>query len=64
MQEPELYLDFDQDRNEWQVWFPHPLGGREVLGTFDTEAEAREFYNEQYDSALDYLANEENGEEE
>lgn len=39
------------DDGTWLVWFPHPLGGHEVIGQFDTEAEARAFWQEQIDSA-------------
>ena len=47
----ELYCTYDEDRNEWLVWFPHPLGGMHVLETFDNEADARAFWQEQIDSA-------------
>ena len=47
----ELHCTQDEDTGEWLVWFPHPLGGMDVLGTFDREAEAREFWQEQMDSA-------------
>ena len=47
----ELYCTFDEDRNEWLVWFPHPLGGMNVLETFDNETDARAFWQEQIDSA-------------
>ena len=57
-QEPEmpdeivqLHCTYDADANEWLVWFPHPLGGMDVLGTFDNEVEARAFWQEQMDSA-------------
>lgn len=56
MAEPvELYCTQDEDTSEWLVWFPHPLGGMKVLGTFNNEAEARAFWQEQIDSA-DYDA--------
>jgi hypothetical protein len=52
MNEPvELHCTQDQDTSEWLVWFPHPLGGMNVLGTFDKETEARDFWQEQMDSA-------------
>jgi hypothetical protein len=52
MSEPvELYCTYDRDRDEWIVWFPHPLGGMDVLETFDNEEEARAFWQEQLDSA-------------
>jgi hypothetical protein len=46
-----LYCTQDADTGEWLVWFPHPLGGMEVLGTFDNETDARQFWQEQMDSA-------------
>lgn len=56
MREPvELHCTQDEDTKEWLVWFPHPLGGMYVLETFDNEAEARVYYQEQIDSA-DYDA--------
>lgn len=56
MNEPvELFCTFDEDRNEWHVWFPHPLGGMNVLETFDNEIEARAFWQDQLDNA-DYDA--------
>lgn len=47
----ELYCTYDEDRNEWLVWFPHPLGGMNVLDSFDNETDARAFWQEQIDSA-------------
>jgi hypothetical protein len=47
----ELYCTYDTDSEVWFVWFPHPLGGMEVLGEFDSETEARSFWQEQIDSA-------------
>ena len=46
----ELYCEQD-DNGEWIVWFPHPLGGMSVLESFDTEAAARAFWQEQIDDA-------------
>ena len=46
----ELYCTQDDD-GTWLVWFPHPLGGMNVLETFDNETEARAFWQEQIDSA-------------
>ena len=52
MSEPvELNLTYDEDRDQWLVWYPHPMGGMEVLGTFDSEAEAQEFWDDQMDGA-------------
>jgi len=39
------------DDGTWLVWFPHPLGGMNVLETFNNETEAREFWQQQMDSA-------------
>jgi hypothetical protein len=47
----ELYCTYDEDSNEWLVWFPYPLGGMNVLETFDNETEARAFWQEQIDSS-------------
>ncbi len=56
MAEPvELHCTYDECRDEWIVWFPHPLGGMKVLESFETEEEAQEFWQEQLDSA-DYDA--------
>jgi hypothetical protein len=52
MTEPvELHCTQDEDTGEWLVSFPHPLGGMNVLGMFDNETEARQFWQEQMDSA-------------
>ena len=52
MTEPvELHCTQDEDTGEWLVWFPHPLGGMDVLGTFDNQTEAQAFWQEQMDSA-------------
>lgn len=50
----ELFCTPDDD-GTWLVWFPHPLGGIHVLETFNTEAEARAFWQDQVDNA-DYSA--------
>lgn len=47
----ELYCTYDEDREEWLVWFPHPLGGMNVLETFDNEQDARAFWQDQIDNA-------------
>jgi hypothetical protein len=54
----ELHCTYDSDDCLWLVWFPHPLGGMNVLKTFENESDAREFYQEQMDSA-DYDENSE-----
>lgn len=52
MTEPvELHCTQDEESGQWLVWFPHPLGGMNVLDIFDSEAEARSFWQEQIDSA-------------
>lgn len=47
----ELHCTQDQDTGEWLVWFPNPLGGMNVLDSFDNEADARQFWQKQIDSA-------------
>ena len=47
----ELHCTQDEDTGKWVVWFPHPRGGMYVLDTFDSEAEARDFWQQQIDSA-------------
>jgi hypothetical protein len=47
----ELYCTQDEDSSKWLVWFPHPLGGMNVLETFDNEKDARAFWQEQIGSA-------------
>jgi hypothetical protein len=47
----ELYCTQDDDTGEWHVWFPHPLGGMNILESFDNESDARAFWQEQIDSA-------------
>lgn len=51
----ELYCTYDECTEKWIVWFPHPLGGMDVLDSFDTETEALAFWQEQMDGA-DYSA--------
>ena len=48
-----LYCTYDEDRDEWLVWFPHPLGGMDVLDSFENEEDASAFWKEQMDSADD-----------
>ena len=45
----ELYCT--QDGDQWLVWFPHPLGGMNVLETFNNETQARAFWQDQLDSS-------------
>ena len=47
----ELYCTYDEDRQLWLVWFPHPLGGMNVLDSFPLETDARKFWQDQIDSA-------------
>jgi hypothetical protein len=47
----ELHCTRDDGTGEWLVWFPHPLGGMNVIETFNNETEAREFWQQQMDSA-------------
>jgi hypothetical protein len=49
--EIELYCTQDECSKEWLVWFPHPLGGMNVLESFDNEADARAFWQDQIDNA-------------
>jgi hypothetical protein len=52
MDEPvELYCTLDEDTGRWLVWFPHPLGGMNVLESFNYESDARAFWQQQIDSA-------------
>jgi hypothetical protein len=46
----ELYCT-QNEKSQWLVWFPRLLGGMNVLETFDNEAEARVYWQEQLDSA-------------
>jgi hypothetical protein len=46
----ELYCTQDDD-GTWLVWFPRPLGGMYVLETFNNETAARQFWQDQIDSA-------------
>lgn len=48
----DLYCTYDEDAQEWLVWFQQPvLGGMHVLESFNNEADARAFWQEQIDSA-------------
>jgi len=52
MDEPvKLYCTQDPETKEWLVWFPHPLGGMNVLETFTDAEEAHRFWADQMDSA-------------
>jgi hypothetical protein len=52
----ELHCTYDSDDGMWLVWFPHPLGGMNVLESFDNEQDARRYWQDQIDSA-DYSEN-------
>jgi hypothetical protein len=47
----ELHCTQDDNTGEWLVWFSHPLGGMNVIETFNNETEAQEFWQQQIDSA-------------
>lgn len=47
----ELYCTYDEDHESWIVWFPHPLGGMNILESFKNEADARAFWQDQIDGA-------------
>ena len=50
MEEPvELYCTQD-DTGTWLVWFSHPLGGMNVLETFNKAADALAFWQDQIDN--------------
>ena len=42
----ELYCTQNEE-GQWLVWFPHPMGGMNVLESFDNETDARIFWQEQ-----------------
>jgi len=46
----ELYCT-QNDEGQWLVWFPHPLGGMDVLESFDNESDAKIFYQQQLNDA-------------
>jgi hypothetical protein len=51
VEEPvELHCTQD-DTGTWLVWFPHPLGGMNVISTFADAGEAHRFWADQMDSA-------------
>lgn len=47
----ELFVTKDFDGDCWDVWFPSPLGGRQVLESFATKSEADAFADDQRRSA-------------
>lgn len=51
----ELYCTYDECRKVWHVWYPSPLGGMDLLESFTDEADAKQFMQDQIDSA-DYDA--------
>lgn len=46
-----LHCTQDEETGEWYVWFPHPLGGMNVLETFENQDDAQKFYQEQIDNS-------------
>ena len=46
----ELYCT-QNDEGQWLVWFPHPLGGMDVLESFGSESDAKIFYQQQLNDA-------------
>ena len=51
MEPVELFCTYDEDEELWHVWFPHPLGGMNVLESFVNEADARTFWEEEISNA-------------
>jgi hypothetical protein len=49
--EIELFCTYDEDCEKWLVWFPHPLGGMNVLESFTNEVDARKFWQYEFDNA-------------
>lgn len=47
----ELFVTKDFDGDCWDVWFPNPLGGRQVLESFATKGEAEAFADDQRSTA-------------
>ncbi len=47
----ELFVTMDFDGERWDVWFPSPLGGRQILESFATKDEAEAFEDDQRRSA-------------
>jgi hypothetical protein len=50
-EQSELFVTMDFDGEYWDVWFPSPLGGRQVLESFATKSEAEAFADDQRRSA-------------
>ena len=47
----ELLCTYDDEDGVWHVWFPHPLGGMNVLESFDNEADAMAFWAKEISDA-------------
>lgn len=47
----ELFCTYDADEELWHVWFAHPLGGMNVLESFDNEADAKTFWEQEIANA-------------
>jgi hypothetical protein len=39
------------EEGQWLVWFPHQLGGMDVLETFDNETDAKLYHQQQLNDA-------------
>ena len=50
-EQSELFVTMDFDGERWDIWFPSPLGGRQVLESFATKGEAEAFADDQRRSA-------------
>ena len=50
-EQSELFVTMDFAGECWDVWFPNPLGGRQVLESFATKGEAEDFADDQRRSA-------------
>ena len=46
-----LLCTYDDEDGVWHVWFPHPLGGMNVLESFDNEADAMAFWAKEISDA-------------
>ena len=51
MEPVDLFCTYDGEEELWYVWFPHPLGGMNVLASFDNEADARVFWEQELKNA-------------
>ena len=51
MDQVELLCTYDDEDGVWYVWFPHHLGGMNVLESFDNEADAKAFWAKEISDA-------------